>query len=63
MCGEAAVVTSPKTCVPKLLQYGGYQVPESIEEDDMMKVMETIDMSLRGSVVRGCRLKGRLLCI
>ena len=52
LCGEAAVETITKNLLkftPKLLQYGGYQVPESIEEDDMIKVMETIDKSLRGS--------------
>ena len=32
---------------PKLLEYGGYQVHQSIEDD--MKVMETIDKSLKGS--------------
>ena len=52
MCGEAAVETITKNLhkfAPKLLQYGGYEVPESIEEDDLMKVMETIDKCLRGS--------------
>ena len=52
LCGEGAVETITKNLLkfaPKLLQYGGHQVPESIEEDDMMKVMETIDKSLRGS--------------
>ena len=34
---------------PKLLQYGGHEVPKSIDEDDLMKVMETIDKCLRGS--------------
>lgn len=51
MCGEAAVETITKNLLkfaPKLLQYGGYQVPESIE-DDMLKMMEAIDKSLRGS--------------
>ena len=52
MCGEAAVETITKNLLkfaPKLLQYGRHQVHESVEEDDLMKVMETIDKSLRGS--------------
>lgn len=52
LCGESAVETITKNLLkfaPKLLQCGGHQVPETIEEDDMMKVMETIDKSLRGS--------------
>ena len=52
MCGEAAVETITKNLLefaPKLLQYGGREVPESIEEYDLMKVMETIDKCLRGS--------------
>ena len=52
MCGEAAVETITKNLfkfAPKLLQYGGHQVPESIEEGDLMRVMETIDKCLRGS--------------
>ena len=52
MCGEAAVETITKNLLkfaPKVLQYGGHQVPESIEEDDLIKVMETIDKCLRGS--------------
>ena len=52
MCGEAAVETITKNLLkfaPKLLQYGGHEVPESVEEGDLMKVMETIDKCLRGS--------------
>ena len=54
LCGEGAVETITKNLLkfaPKLLQYacGGHQVPESTVENDMMKVMETIDKSLRGS--------------
>ena len=51
-CGEAVVDAITKNLLkfaPKLLQYGGYEVPESIEEDDLMKVMETLDKCLRGS--------------
>ena len=34
---------------PKLLQYGGHEIPVSIDKDDLMKEMETIDKCLRGS--------------
>ena len=52
MCGEAAVEIITKNLLkfaPKVLQYSGHQVPESVEEDDLMKVMVTIDKCLRGS--------------
>ena len=42
---------------PKLLQYGGHEVPESTEEDDLMKVIETIDKCLRVSA-QGAKAPG-----
>ena len=50
MYSEAAVENITKNLLkfaPKLLQCGGHEVPGSIE-DDLMKVMETIDKCLRG---------------
>ena len=52
MCGEAAVKTIAENLLkyaPKVLRYGGHAVPDSIEEEHMIKVMETIDKCLRGS--------------
>ena len=57
LCGEVAAKTSSHfnllknllKYAPKVLHYGGHVVPESNEEEDLMKVIETIDKCLRGS--------------
>lgn len=52
MCGEAAVQTITASLgeyAPKLLQYVGYEEPETIGEKEMISVLEALDKSVRPS--------------
>ena len=52
MCGEAAVQTiaaSLEEYSTKLLQYVGYEEPETIGEKEMISVLEALDKSVRPS--------------
>ena len=52
MCGEAAlqtIATSLEEYAPKLLQYVGYEEPETIGEKEMISVLEALDKSVRPS--------------
>ena len=52
MCGETAVQTitaSLEEYAPNLLQYVGYEVPESIGEKEMISVLEALDKSVQPS--------------
>jgi N-acetyl-anhydromuramyl-L-alanine amidase AmpD len=52
MCGETAmqtIIASLEEYAPKLLQYIGYEVPESIGEKEMISVLEALDKSVRPS--------------
>lgn len=49
MCGETAVQTitaSLEEYTPKLLQYAGYEEPESISDKEMILVLEALDRSV-----------------
>ena len=52
MCGETAMQTieaSLEKYAPKLLQYVGYEEPETIGEKEMISVLEALDKSVQPS--------------